>query len=80
MHQNSQHDSPTKNCFIGAVQAGQTISQAAHKNGIAQQAGSDLWQKFQETGSTTNHHQSGHPKKLTSVTVSKVVHDSKKNH
>ena len=79
MPQNSQHDSPTKNHFIGAVQARQTISQAAHKNSIAQQAGSDLWRKFQETRSTTNRRQSGHPKKLTSRTVSKVVHDSKKN-
>ena len=56
MPRNSQHDSPTKNRFIGAVQAGQTISRAAHENGIAQQTGSDLWQKFQETGSTTNCH------------------------
>ena len=80
MPRNSQHDSPTKNRFIGAVQAGQTISQAAHENSIAQQAGSDLWQKYQETGSTTNRHRSGRPKKLTSRTVSEVVRDSKKNH
>ena len=79
MPRNSQHDSPTKNRFIGAVQAGQTISQAAHENSISQQAGSDLWRTFQETRSTTNHHQSGHPKKLTSRTVSEVVCDSKKN-
>jgi transposase len=61
----TQHDSPKKNCFISAVQSGQTIKDAAAVYDIPQQTTSDIWHKFQKTGLTHNLQQSGQPKKIT---------------
>ena len=60
-----QHDSPKKNRFISAVQSWQTIKDAAAVYDIPQQTASNVWHKFQKTGSTHNLWQSGRPKKIT---------------
>jgi len=74
------HDSPKKNCFIGAVQAGQTIIQAAASFGIPQSTASDLWHKFQQTGSTHSRPQSGWPIKISDHTKQTVTHAAKIQH
>jgi hypothetical protein len=54
MPTHSQHDSPMKNRFIGAVQAGLTITAAAKENDIPRHTASDIWHKYQTTGLTHN--------------------------
>jgi hypothetical protein len=46
------HDSPKKNRFIGAMQAGQSLTEATNNFDIPKQTASDLWKKFQKTGLT----------------------------
>ena len=57
------HDSPKKIRFIGAMQAGQSLTEAANNFDIPKQTASDLWKKFQKMGSTHAHPRSGRPSK-----------------
>jgi hypothetical protein len=54
MPTHSQHDSPKKDQFIRAVQAGLTISAAAKENDIPCHTASDIWHKYQTTRLTHN--------------------------
>jgi len=42
------HNSPKKNRFIGAVQAGIPITKAAELHHIPKQTASDIWLKFKK--------------------------------
>lgn len=57
-----QLDSPRKNRFIGAVQVHNNISCACRDHGIpSYSTGRDLWNKFEDTGSTASRPRSGRP-------------------
>ena len=62
MSTRTHHDSPKKNNFIGAVQAGQPLTKAAKELSIPKQTASGIWQKFNKTGSTHIHGPGAHPK------------------
>jgi transposase len=79
MPKHTQHDSPRKNRFIGAVQSGLSITKAAADNNISRTAGSDIWHKFLETGSTHNLPCSGRPTKVTPRMTRSLVQKAKKN-
>ncbi|KAJ3523873.1 hypothetical protein NMY22_g11245 [Coprinellus aureogranulatus] len=59
-----QHDSPRKNRFIGMVQAGRSVAQAARDTSLPSSTAYDLWNKFKQTGTTHNQPRSGRPKKV----------------
>lgn len=59
------HDSPRKNRFIGALQAGSTISKAAKENDIPYATAHGIAKKFRATGSTHRRSGSGRPPKTT---------------
>lgn len=73
------HASPKKNRFIGAVQAGMTVSEAAQTYQLPKSTAYDLWKKYQSTGSTHSLPKSGRPKKVTDRTHRYIIHDTKKN-
>lgn len=79
MPQRTQHDSPTKNRFIGRVEAGETIKDAADHEDIPRTTGSDIWKKYQETGSTHNRPRTGRPTKLTPHMKRIIVRQARKN-
>ena len=60
-----QHDTPTKNRFISAVEAMGKLCQSTSKYGIKPSTTSDIWTKYKNTGTTKNRLHSGHPTKLT---------------
>ena len=60
-----QHDTPTKNRFIGAMEATGELCESANLVGMKPSTTSRLWKKYQETGSTKNRPRSGRPLKLT---------------
>lgn len=60
-----QHDTPTKNRFIGAMEATGKLRQSAAKYGIKSSTASDIWTKYKKTGTTRNRPRSGRPPKLT---------------
>ncbi|KAE9404220.1 hypothetical protein BT96DRAFT_989495 [Gymnopus androsaceus JB14] len=68
-----QHDSPKKNRLIGAIEAGRSVSSAADYAGIPRSTASDIWWKYQSTGSTHNKPHNGCPKKLTHRTKQELV-------
>jgi transposase len=72
-------DSPRKNRFIGALQAGLNVTQAAKENDIRLTTAKNLAEKFRETGST--HHQpgSGRPTKATSRVQRSITKEAKKD-
>ena len=74
------HDSPKKNQFIGCVLASNTVEAAGKQYNIPQSTASDIWRKFQQTGSTHNHPRSGCPAKITSQTTCAVICKAKKHH
>jgi hypothetical protein len=59
------HNSPKKNRFIGAIQAGIPITKAAELHHIPKQTASDIWLKFKKTGSTHALPRSGRLPKIT---------------
>ena len=73
------HDSPKKNRFIGCVLAGNTVEAAGKQYNIPQSTASDIWRKFQQTGSTHNRPRSGRPAKITSRTTRAVIREAKKH-
>ena len=60
-----QHDTPTKNKFIGAMEATGKLCQSASKYGIKPSTASDIWTKYKNKGTTKNRLRSGRPPKLT---------------
>ena len=60
-----QLPSHVKDQFIGAVSAGEPVSQAATRFGINIHTGRSIVNKFKKTGSTENRLRSGRPPKLT---------------
>jgi hypothetical protein len=60
-----QHDSPSKNCFIGAVIAASSVSEAAHQDNIPPSTAVDLYKKYQKMGSTKNCPCTSHLPKVT---------------
>ena len=79
MPSHTQHDSPKKNRFIGAVQAGKTVVAAAREHNILQHTASDIWHKFQYIGSTHNLPRSGHPKVITPRMSQNIIYEVKKS-
>jgi transposase len=73
------HDYPKKNQFIGCVLAGNTVEAAGEQCNIPQSTASDIWRKFQQTGSTHNRPRSGRPAKITSRTTCAVICEAKKH-
>jgi transposase len=73
------HDSPKKNRFIGSVQSGLKVAQAARLHDIPQSTASSIWHKFKDTGSTHVRPQTGRPAKVTPHLTREIVHKSKKN-
>src|SRR5882762_1186847 len=60
------HDSPKKKKrFIGAMQAGQSLTGATNSFNIPKQTTSDLWKKLQKMGLTHAHPRSGCPSKIS---------------
>jgi transposase len=72
-------DSPHKNQFIGAIQAGLRLKDAAELKGIPTFTAYDLLKKFCETGSTWSRSQSGQPSKLTDRDKRLLVCNARKN-
>ena len=70
---------PKKTRFIGAVQAGQSIVEASNNFDIPKQTASDLWHKFQQTGSTHALPRSGRPPKITNRMKWSVIREAKMN-
>jgi transposase len=73
------HDSPKKNRFIGAIQAGQSLTEAANNFNIPKQTASDLWKKFQKTGSTHARPRSGRPSKISARMKRTIVREARAN-
>jgi len=73
------HESPKKNRFIGSVQSGLSVSEAARRHDIPQRTANTLWHKFLETGSTHARQRSGRPSKVTDRLTRHVVQYSKKH-
>lgn len=73
------HDSPKKNRLIGAIQAGLSIRQAASNLGIPDSTASDLWRKFQQTGTTHTRPRSGRPSKITNRARRSVIREARAN-
>ncbi|KIJ91109.1 hypothetical protein K443DRAFT_14676 [Laccaria amethystina LaAM-08-1] len=74
-----QHDTPTKNRFIGAMEATGKLHQSAAKYGIKPSTASGIWTKYKDTGTTKNRPCSGHPPKLTDCTQRLVVRNCVKD-
>ncbi|KAJ3527972.1 hypothetical protein NMY22_g9584 [Coprinellus aureogranulatus] len=74
-----EHDTPKKNRFVGAVQTGTSVPQAAKLYGIGRSTGYEIWNKFQETGSTSNRPRSGRPRKVTSRNERHIINEIKAN-
>jgi hypothetical protein len=74
-----QHDTPTKNRFIGAMEATGKLQQSAAKYGIKSSTASDIWTKYKKTGTTRNCPCSGHPPKLTDCAQQLVVQNCAKD-
>ena len=66
--------------FIGAVQAGKTVAAATREQNIPQHTASDIWHKFQQTGSTHNLPHSGCPKIITPCMGCNIICEAKKSH
>jgi transposase-like protein len=79
MPSRTQHDSPKKNRFIGAVQAGKTVAAAAREHNIPQHTASDIWHKFRRTGSTHNLPRSGRPKVIIPRMSRNIIFEVKKS-
>ena len=60
-----QHDTPTKNRFIGAMEATGKLHEYAAQYGIKPSTVLNLWTKYKNTGTTKNLLHSGHPPKLS---------------
>lgn len=75
----THHDSPKKNRFIGAVEAGTSIRQAAFDNKIPDSTANDLWRKYQQSGSTHTRPRSGRPRKITNRVRRAVICEAKAN-
>ena len=60
-----QHDTPTKNRFISAMEATGRLCESAAKYGIKWSTTLNLWTKYKNTGTTKNLPCSGHPPKLS---------------
>ena len=73
------YDSPKENRFVGSVQSGLKVSQAAQLHDIPQSTASSIWHKFKETGSTYAWPQTGHPSKVTPCLKQEVICKSKKH-
>lgn len=70
----SQLDSPRKNHIIGTIRAGASIKHAAALEKAARQTAQSIWQKWLETGSTSNRPQSGRRHKLDGMMHAILVH------
>lgn len=73
---NTQYDSPKKNRLIGAILAGKKVAEAARMMDMPWSTASDIWKKFQETGTTHNRYRSGRPQKVDSRTEHRVVRNA----
>ena len=60
-----QHDTPTKNQFIGAMEATGKLRESAATYGIKPSTASNLWTKYNNTSTTKNIPCSGRPPKLS---------------
>ena len=60
-----QHDTPTKNRFIGAMEATGKLRESAATYGIKPSTALNLWTKYKNTSTTKNIPRSGHPPKLS---------------
>lgn len=75
----TQHDSPRKNRLIGAILGGQNVTTAARMMGMPRSTASDIWKKYNETGTTQNRRRSGRPKKVRSHTERAIVREALQN-
>ena len=74
------YDSPKENRFIGSVLAGNTVKNAGKQFDISQTTASNIWHKYQQTGSTHSCLQTGCPPKITPHTTHNIMHEARKNH
>ena len=75
-----QHDTPTKNKFIGAMEATGKLQESAAKYGIKPSTALNLWTKYKNMGTTKNLPCSGHPPKLSDRGQWLVVQNCVKDH
>lgn len=73
------HDSSKKNQFTGAIQAGQSLTEAAKNFDILKQTASNLWKKFQKTGLTHTHPWPGCPLKISARMKQTIIHEARAN-
>ncbi|GLB45817.1 putative DDE superfamily endonuclease [Lyophyllum shimeji] len=59
------HDTPTKNRFIGALQTGSKVSQAARHFGLPRSTAYRIAKRFEKTGMVSTRKRTGRPKKLS---------------
>lgn len=63
-HQSTQYDSPRKNRLIGAILGGKKVAAAARMMDMPWSMASDIWKKYNQTGTTHNRRCPGRPKIL----------------
>ena len=68
----------TKNKLIGAVEAGESVAQAARCYDIKEDAACSIMKKYKVTGSTKNLLRSGRPPKLTDADKHHIVRTARK--
>jgi transposase len=78
-HTRTVFDSPTKNCFIGAIENGMDVRAAGRKYNINKTSANRLWKKYCNTGTTHTRKRFGRPPKVTSRVQCALVNESKKN-
>ena len=75
----THHDSPKENRFIGAIQAGMSVAEAAEKENIPLSTAYKIWDKFVLTGSTHSLPCSGRPPKVTEQVERQIVQEAIQN-
>ncbi|PPQ93392.1 hypothetical protein CVT25_015920 [Psilocybe cyanescens] len=73
-----QLPSETKNKLIGAVDAGESIAQAARRYKVNEDTARSIIKKYKATESTENLPRSGHPQKLTETAKHHIIRTAQK--
>ena len=74
-----QHDSPKKNRLIGALLAGKGLREAVRMTNLQKSTATDIWKRYQQTGSTKNRPHSGRPKVVTDRLKRQIINSAKKS-
>lgn len=75
----TRHDTPKKNRFIGAIEAGQTVKAAAARYGIPVSTGYKIKKKWKNTGSASNRPSSGRPPVFKKAARRLIIRTAKKS-